>query len=285
MLTPAAQARTGIREVGPIWERLPEITRYMAQPSVWMVLLGMALLWWFLRFVPMLGGLMIAGIEAAVFFHVLETSAFGADELDPPDITDLFEDVALPLLRYIAATLPITVAIVWAGLSVFEGLARLRAGASPSALFGGMTEPLVLLAIGVLLAPLLFAVGAIGRSVISMFNPAIWVSSIKTMGAEYVVGSLLFYGAVAVGVLVFGPLAGWIYVHVPIPFVGPIVATALASAPLILQARVLGIMCEPFMERGPAGAAAPQPNLPAARVVAAERDAPPNASSRPSRDS
>ncbi len=265
---------TGARHAPPIWERIPDIFTYVTRPSVWLVIVGMAVLWWVLRYIPF-GGILMGGIEAAVFFRVLESTAFGAEDLDPPDFSSVWDDLMSPLLRYIAAVFPIIFAIIWGAAEFFNTLYALKAGGSPSELFDGMVGPVVLLFVGVALLPLLFAVAAIGRSVLSMFNPAIWIQSIRTMGVEYLVGSAFFYVALAVEVFVVFPLALQIYGVVDIVFVGPVISFSVAYFPMIVKARIIGAMCEPFMDRGHEATRAAESAIPTARIVEPGKPLPP----------
>lgn len=256
----------GIRT--PIWQRLDDVVSYVFTPSVLLVLFGTAVMVYALQWIPAIGGILAGAVEASIFFHIVQTTAFGERDLEPPSVDNVVDDLLMPLLRYLAAVLPIIVALVWAGLAVLGSLAQVDQGESPTTLFADMTGPLLLLVAGLALLPLLLAIAAIGRSVIVMFNPAVWISSLRTLGWDYWVAAILFWGVLALEYFVMLPALYRIWVDVDVAFVVPVLTLFVATVPWALRARLIGALCEPYVGVVDQVTSPPQPYVPSARSVA-----------------
>ncbi len=246
----AAAARRGV--IVPLWRRLGDVAGYIMHPEVLFSLLGLAIARYVLRFVPLIGGWLGLSFEAGVYFRIIETSAHGDPDLTPPDfsaIDELFE----PLVRYLAAVAPIVGAFIWAGVSLFGGSVRSLAD---------LRGPLILLSAGVLFLPLLLAIAALTRSVLAMYDPRVWVRTLRRFGVQYLLAVLLFYGLLVVEQIGALFIAGGI-ARMPIPVLPVIVGYFALYIPMALRGRLLGALCEPYMGHQQQ---APQP--PVARVVA-----------------
>jgi len=225
----------------PLLERLPGTLAYLKQPSVLFVLFGLALLGWIASYNAILW-LIYAGTQAAVFFRIVETTAFGDDRLETPDFTDVWDSVISPLLRYLATFVPLIVLVFSAGL----GLSGLALPYRPllSALGPLAVAALVWLA----LWPLLIMVAAITRSFLAIFNPVQWWNVLSDMRADYAIGALAFYATLLVDAFVFQPLAVRAILYIPIPI---LVSVVIHFASLILmawRARILGETCRPYVQ-------------------------------------
>jgi len=275
MTDAAAAAARGI--VIPLWRRLPEVGAYIARPAILASLVGLAIARWFLGFVPMIGGWIALALEAGVYFRIIETSAHGDPDLTPPDFTDINDAIA-PLFRYLAAVAPIVGAFIWAGVSLLGG--------SSVRSLTDLQGPLILLVVGVLFLPLLLAVAALTRSVVAMYDPRVWVRTLRRFGADYLLAVVLFY-ALLLGEQVTGFFVALAIIQSPIPVLPVILGQALLYVPMALRGRLLGALCEPYMghqlQRQPAPppqarvvtsapSAAPAATAPAADAPATDRD-------------
>ncbi len=250
MTEAAAAAARGI--VIPLWRRLPEVGAYIARPTILVSLLGLAIARWFLGYVPMIGGWIALALEAGVYFRIIETSAHGDPDLTPPDATDIIG----PLARYLAAVAPIVGAFVWAGVSLMRG------GAVRS--LADLHGPLILLGVGLLFLPLLLAIAALSRSLLAMYDPRVWVRTLRRFGADYALAVVLFY-ALLLGEQVTGFFVALAIIQSPVPVLPVILGYALLYVPMALRGRLLGALCEPYMGHQLQRQPAPPPE---ARVVA-----------------
>lgn len=242
----AAKLPRDPRSFPPLHRRLGRVVPYLRQPSVLLVLLGLSVLTWLLGFVPLLGGVLVGGLNAAVYFRIVEATAHGEEMLDPPDFTDVWDDVLAPLVRYVATTLPMLVGLVWAGANL------LHATSSPLRedgidLVATLGPPGVLFLAGVVLWPLLTVVAALERSALAVLNPLAWIAALRTVGASYVVAAAAFYAVLALESFVVLPLLLSAAVHVPIPVVMGIALTFALNLFMAARARILGALCEPYV--------------------------------------
>lgn len=237
--------------------RIPEFLQFPANRSVLYMLIGLTLitapLYWAItnNLVPglgLLGLIIVKSLEASVYFRFVFKTAYGESEIDPPDAESLVDDLFGPLLRYLAALLPIIAAIVLWGQELGSiQVAFILFTMDASLLFDAGGLPAILLCVGVALLPLLTIVAAVSGSVLSVLNPVIWVHAIRILGATYVIGAACFYGILLVETLVWMPLLIDLGTEVDIPIVTTLVTLFLAYLPMALRARFLGGMVEPFL--------------------------------------
>jgi len=118
----------------------------------------------------------------------------------------------------------------------------------PTAIYD-TTGPAALFTAGLLLWPLLTAIAAIGRSASAALNPGIWVKTFKIMKADYLIGMVAFYGVIAFDVFVWLRVRLFVAEKVQISYLTPLILAFLGYLPMALRGRVLGQMCQPYMER------------------------------------
>jgi hypothetical protein len=263
MLTELAQGAEGrvARAAGPrvrtsVFARMPECLSYVVSKSVILTLVGLALvcsaLYWAagktMGIWVIVGYVLAFGLEAALYFHVVEQTAHGVLELEPPEFQNAMSDIAGPAFRYLASIAPILAGVVlfatqvgdfWAGVMVFLVKPTMILEVPSAALLVGA---------GVLLWPLLTLAGAMGRSVLAMYNPANWVRTLRIMGSEYWAGVIMFYGVLAADVFTVWPARFWLATHLNIPVLGGVLVTLIGYFPFVLRARVLGAAAEPFID-------------------------------------
>jgi hypothetical protein len=237
--------------------RIPEFLQFPINRSALYMLIGLTIitapLYWAIinnisGVLALFGLLFVKSLEASVYFRFVFKTAYGETEIDPPDAEDLVDDLFGPLLRYLAALLPIIAAIVLWG----QDLGSIQAAfflfaIKPSLLFDAGGLPAILLVTGLALLPLLTVVAAVSGSVVSVLNPAIWVQSIRILGATYVVASVCFYAVLLAEFLLWLPLLIDLKLAVDIPVLSTLVVLFLGYLPMALRARVLGGMVEPFL--------------------------------------
>ncbi len=225
----------------PLLDRLPSTLGYVVSGRVLIVLAGVALLQLLGQFGIILS-ILAAGINAAVFFRIVETSAYGDDRLEPPDFVDPWESVLAPLLRYLATVVPLVAILLGAGVPFFVALF------GGPALWTGLGAWLALILVWVALWPLLIIVAALTRSVTAIFRPAIWVKILGEMRADYAIAAAVFYGTFLIEIYVLVPIAVRLALSTGSAI---LVAIVTGFAALVLEAwraRVLGEACRPYLE-------------------------------------
>lgn len=238
----AAKLQREARSFPPLGQRMAKVFTYVRAPSVLLVLLGLAILTYFLRWAPMIGGVLAAGLEAAIYFRMVEYTAAGEETLEPPDFTDIYDDIIAPFLRYLATLVPLFVAIFWAGLVVVQAISNPLGGASRD-LIGALEGPGLLLLAWVILWPLLTAVAAMHRSATAVLNPMAWIAGLRVLGADYVLAVLAFYAVLIVEILALPFVAQLGY----LPMVTPILLSFLMYLFMAARARILGALLQPHV--------------------------------------
>jgi hypothetical protein len=259
-LKDGAESRVA-REAAPrvrqsVLARMPECLSYLKSRSVLLVLTGLAvvctLLYWgaahTMGIWVIVGFVLAFGLEASVYFQIVEHTAHGVLELEVPEFQNAWSDIVGPAFRCIAAGMPMVAAVLWFASQlgdVWTGVPIVLA--RPGLIFGS-PGPALLLVVGILMWPMLTLAGAMSRSVAAMYDPRSWVRTLRVMGREYWAGVLAFYGVLAVDVFTVLPLRYWLMEHVQIPVVTGLLATFAGYFPMALRARLLGAAAEPFVD-------------------------------------
>jgi len=187
----------------------------------------------------------VAGLEASMYFHIVATTAAGQERLETPDFESLGDSLAGPLIRYIFTLVPMIAAFGWYGSKAagawYVGFITFVIDPSDILHYAG---PAALLIAAVALWPLMTMIAAIGRSIIATYNPVIWVNTLRTFGIDYVIGVLLFYAILVAEVMVMPSIAR----SLTIPFVGLLIVTFVGYIPMALRARLLGAICQPYFD-------------------------------------
>lgn len=227
----------------PLIERLPKALAYLGRPSVLMTLGGLAVLRWLSSFTGLAVGLVVAGVTAALFFHIVETTANDATDLDPPDFSDVWAHVVSPFFRMLATVLPLFIAWVLADFSIFEAMA-----ARPGEWLAHMGPATIIFVLWIALWPLLVLVAAISRSVVSTYDPRVWIASLRQMKGDYVVAALAYYAVLLVEYFVLTPVVWKLAFSMHIPFVSEVIAQLVVLLPMALRARILGEAARPYID-------------------------------------
>ena len=193
------------------------------------------------------GTCLVKGLEMSVYLGILSQTADGKDEISPPDVTDLADDVFGPLWRYLAAILPILVGIAWFGAEIGSYTLALAAFSWDPRVILDHPGPAAVVAIGLGLLPLLTIIAAYSQSVIAVLNPKVWSDTIGVLGASYVAASMVFYAIMAIELWVMIPIYLWMKLHLDIPVVTSALILFSAYLLMALRARILGGLVRPHL--------------------------------------
>lgn len=238
--------------------RIPHFVRFPVSRPVLVLLFGLAVLVtvvsWMLSFgagvliIGLVAAIGLAGLEVATYFHMVSSTASGKEDIDAPEWSDLLDDIIAPVLRYVAALLPIAAGILWFGYSHSSWTEAFEiAGRKPLTILNH-TGPAVLIIAGLILLPLLTIIAAMSQSAAAVLDPRNWWQSLRIMGTTYAAGAAAFYAVGAIEVFVWIPLLGKLSAAYPIPLVTALATTFLAYLPMALRARLLGGLAEPFAD-------------------------------------
>lgn len=179
-------------------------------------------------------GLPYFALALAVFwgfmFVLIQSSARGSDEIDPPDFSSLWESIIVVLFRAFVATSASWVPLIFYLWSV------------KPALLDALVDPILWLFVifGVLYAPMGILAAAVKTPLLHLLNPLWIVRCVALLGFDYwrAVGMLgLLTGMQCVAVVI----ASFI-LRIPFPFVPVAIAAALLTYVPILMARVVGLL-------------------------------------------
>jgi len=221
--------------------RLPEVLLYLRLPSLWAVLLGLALITVVLEAIAfglfgVLLGLLIAGLEIGVFFQITRSSAQGDKTLEAPDFVSIYDSVVQPIILVIVAALPMLVAVYLATTQIT--IRDVPHGDWPM-------FPLALFIAGIALYPLLLTIAAIDRDAMRVLNPVVWFQSLASLGTDYLVAAVAFYGLWALEAYVIVDIA--FSITSSSMFGASLLALMVLYVPRVLRYRLLGALCEPFL--------------------------------------
>lgn len=183
--------------------------------------------------------LLVAALQLTTYFHFIYQTALGEEGVD---LSRLLEDLGGALLRFGLAWSPILLAMAWFGEQTFgSALFGLVVCLTEPQLIFEATGPATLYVVGILLLPLLTVIAAISHVSSEVLNPAIWIHTLKVLGPTYPVAAAFFYGTYGLERLVWDPM-----MHKYITF-SVVPALALTYLPMLLRARILGLLCEPHL--------------------------------------
>jgi hypothetical protein len=239
--------------------RLPHFAAFPFQRSTLLILLWVAPTVWVLRWLRVLAfgylGTMALvfslAADIALYIHFVTRTALAEEGLRPEDFDDLRRSVIAPAARYALALVPLGLGLLWLfvdSLSLVEAAIfdELRAGWSVDVLLAS-PGPVLLIAAGLLLLPLLTIIAAMG-SARSVLDPRMWLVVLRNVGPTYPAGVMAFYVVWAVEYFVWLPLldaaaAAWSF-----PVITSVAVIFLSYLPMALRARLLGGIIEPHRE-------------------------------------
>jgi len=183
--------------------------------------------------IGVLGPLYLA-LAFAIFwgfiFVLIQSSARGSDDIEPPDFSTLWESIAAVLFRATLATiaswLPLIV-YIWSTKPDF---------------YAALVDPILwlLCCFGLVYAPIAILGAAVRVPLYRVLNPIWLVRCVRQLGRDYwiAVGMLAFLGALQIFI-------GWIAVSIfflPFPIVPIIAALTLLTYVPFLMARTVGLL-------------------------------------------
>jgi hypothetical protein len=254
----AAAAAIGEYETGVVAfvRSLPRWCALAFHRSVLLMLVGLALfaapLYWAIGtnlsgFLAITGLVLVRGLEISVYLGIMRQTADGKDEVEPPEFTDVGDDILAPLWRYFCATIPILLGVLWFGIeidSVVGGF--LIFIVQPLAIADHPGPALVVLA-GLGLLPLLTIIAGYSQSALAVLHPRIWADAIRVLGASYAAAGAVYYGLLFVEIVVWVPLLLRARAAIDIPVVTTLVVLFLTYVPFAIRARILGGLVRPHL--------------------------------------
>lgn len=245
---------SALSRFGSFLAQLPLVLIYPLRPSVLFALAllsGLSWLMWF--YLPqsmasvMIASLIIGGLSWAVYFNMIECTACGLEDLPLRSLLG----VVRPVMWMVAAHLPITAGGIWLAIATARSWSDwLRPDDISFAILEANPGPAALILLGVLLLPLLLALAALTRSFFAILNPANWWRVLRIMGITYLFAASAFYALYLAHIFLYDP-----YVRAQIPSLLEDSAMAtlaiyfLGYVPMAVQARLLGAMCRPYLDR------------------------------------
>jgi hypothetical protein len=183
--------------------------------------------------------LLVAALQLTTYLHFIYQTALGEEGVD---LSRLLEDLGGALLRFGLAWSPILLAMAWFGQKNFGSiLFGLVVGLTEPQLIFESAGPATLYVIGILLLPLLTVIAAISHVSSEVLNPGIWIHTLRVLGPTYPVAAACFYATYGLERLLWDPM-----MHEFVTF-SVVAALALTYVPMLLRARILGLLCEPHL--------------------------------------
>ncbi len=224
------------REVTPYWGMFGEFLKAIFSPEGLLQILALAVVLYLVGHIPMIGGILYGGVWVSYYFLVINKASGGSTRLPrPADFTDFIDDMVLPLVRFIAATL-----IVWIPTYLYVrsqiGVGRLLADPA-----GALSDPVLILIVlaSVAYFPGAIITAAITRSTLAMLNPLVILGIILRIPGHYFLTVLVWGIMHVVDAWLMGFL-GRLFVRIQIPVLAPVLLIALGLIMPILTALVLG---------------------------------------------
>lgn len=217
-------------EVRSFTDRLPGALAATFTAGGVLTLLASALVMWFLDHFWVPGAVLRAGVLWGLLFAAVRRAARGEPGLEPPDLSEFFQDVVRPaLLGLLANLLVVAPMIAWT---------LLRPGGPQAPLWD---DPVVwlLLAAGVLYVPVTVMQAALGAGLGRMLNPVGAVAAAARLGGDYLRAVGCCAVLIAANALVS---AGAARVLGEIPVVSGLLIDAVGLVAPVLMARTLGLL-------------------------------------------
>ena len=236
----AEPLRVRRQEAHPFSGRIAGAFAYPLRPSALLSILALALVLRVLQLFGFLGAGLAYGVYWASLFGVIVQGWKGKETLEPPDFTNLLDDLLFPALRGLAATALVWLPLTLRAVALFEQVVPGRD--DPTALLVVLVgDPLlwILLLAGVAFLPAALIAAAITRSFLAVVNPLVPIQMARALGRDYVRVAITVAGLGIAG-LALDRAAGATLDRVPI--LGGLLTTALGLYFPIVNARILGLL-------------------------------------------
>jgi hypothetical protein len=217
------------RSSAPFSSRVLSVWRYPLNPSGLIAVAGLGFVLYLVPKFGCIGVLLFAGIFWGSMFAAIRHSGRGSDEIEPPDFTNLWDDLVAPAVAGLVGTI-----VLWLPAVVYSFYVRPKGAV--------LFDPFywLMIAAGILYAPMAFIAAATNSGIGRMLNPLAIVAYIKRLGSDYLlaVGAILLLGIP--GVLAF-ILSGYIS-NLPVPIVAGWLAMCVRLLVPLMMVRVLGLL-------------------------------------------
>jgi uncharacterized membrane protein len=224
------------KEIVPYWGMFGEFLKAIFTMEGLLQFLGLAVVLYLVSWVPLIGGILYGGVWVSYYFLVIHKASTGTTKLPmPADFTDFVDDMVLPLIRFILASL---ILVIPTYLYVRSQVGFLHLFVNPRE---ALADPVLLLIItlSVVYFPAAIITAAIARSTIAMLNPAVILGIILRIPGHYFL-TVLVWAIMNVADLWLMGLLTPLLARAYIPVLTPIVLTAVSLIIPILTAFVLG---------------------------------------------
>jgi len=224
------------KRIVPYWGMFGEFLKAIFSLEGLLQFLGLAVILYLVGRIPMIGGILYGGIWVSYYFLVISKASTGTTRLPrPADFTDFVDDMVLPLVRFILATL---ILVIPSYLYVRSQVGFGYLMVNPK---GALADPVLLLiiALSVVYFPAAIITAAITRSTIAMLNPLVILGIILRIPGHYFL-TVLVWGIMNVADLWLMGLLTPVLVRLYVPLLTPVVFTAVGLIIPILTAFVLG---------------------------------------------
>jgi hypothetical protein len=236
----AERLRERRQEARPFAGRIVGAFSFPLRHGALLSILALAVVMRLLQIFGLLGSALASGVYWAFLFGVIVQTWRGKEELEPPDFTNVIDDVLFPALRGLLATALVWVPLAFRAAALLSELGpeRREPAALASAIAG---DPLVwlLLLLGAAFLPAALIAAAITRSFLAVVNPLVPIQMARALGADYLRATATTAGLGVAGLLLdrlVGATAG------RIPILGGFLATAIGVYFPIVNARILGLL-------------------------------------------
>lgn len=224
------------KQIVPYWGMFGEFLKAIFSLEGLLQFLGLAVILYLVGRIPLVGGILYGGVWVSYYFLIITKASTGTTRLPrPADFTDFVDDMVLPLVRFILATL-ILVIPTYLYVRSQVGFAHLFMNPREA-----LADPVLLLiiALSVIYFPAAIITAAITRSTIAMLNPMVILGIIMRIPGHYFL-TVLVWGIMNVADLWLMGLLTPVLARFYVPLLIPIVFTAVGLIIPILTAFVLG---------------------------------------------
>ena len=224
------------KEIVPYWGMFGGFLKAIFSMEGLLQFLGLAVILYLVGHIPLIGGILYGGVWVSYYFLVIHKASTGTTKLPmPADFTDFVDDMVLPLVRFILASL---ILVIPTYLYVRSQVGFLNLVVNPRE---ALADPVLLLIItlSVVYFPAAIITAAIARSTVAMLNPAVILGIILRIPGHYFL-TVLVWAIMNVADLWLMGLLAPVLARFYVPVLTPIVLTAVSLVIPILTAFVLG---------------------------------------------
>ena len=178
-----------------LWRTVPRLALSVVEPRGLTMVVVLSVIVVVTSYFPIVGPFIGLGVFAGYFFQVVRSAMGGEPRLPWPTVDNLLDDVVLPAVRFILASLVVVVPLIWWTLRLVRQGPIDPTSADVLRLFG----PFIVAA---LVMPALLIVAAVSHGVFSVLNPLhVIIFVLRVPGAYLSLLLLLLVTGVAEGIV------------------------------------------------------------------------------------